>query len=90
MSEVVIEAFVDNSIAVSGTVEPIVGLTDGSSVITCNGIDEKRVFVIRGILLLPGIPGFGDFYTKYIGDNLLTLSQPLVAGEYLYIKTIPV
>lgn len=90
MEEVVIEAFIDSVQSVTGTSDPISGMTDGSSVLSCDGIADKRVFIMRGGFKLPQVTGFGSYYTKFIVDNLITFSSPLVAGEHLYIKTIPV
>lgn len=86
----VIESFVDNVTSVTGTSDPVVGLTAGSSVVACDALDGNRVRVIRGMLPLIGFDtNTGDFYTKFVTDNAIVFNQPLLAGEYVYIKTIP-
>ncbi len=88
---IVIEALVDSAPVVTGTTDPVTGITDGSSVITCDGFAGVRVIVERGNIPLPGIDpgGGGAFYTKNLADNFITLSDGLVNGEYIYIQTIP-
>jgi hypothetical protein len=92
MTTTVIEAFVDNVISVTGASNPVSGVTNGSTVISCNDLYGNRVRVIRGIFpIISFDPGGGvDYYTKFVVDTFLTLNNPLVAGEYIYIKTIPV
>lgn len=92
MEEVVIDGFVDGVLSVTGTSDPVTGLTNGSTLVTCAGLDEKRVRVFRGSTHIAGIPDIisNNFYTKYIIDSYITFSQQLIAGEYIYIKTIPV
>lgn len=91
MEEVVIEGFVDGAVVVTGTSDPVNGIVNGSFVITCNGIDEKRIRLIRGFIPMPAYDlNIGDFYIKNVADNYLTLNKQLVSGEYIYIKTIPV
>ena len=49
------------------------------------------VTVIRGALPVPGIvmPGGQYYYTKIKVSDTITLSHPLVEGEYIKVTTIP-
>lgn len=88
---VVVQAVVDGALSVTGTFDPVTGLTDGSSVVSSNAFANARVFVERGNVQIPGIdPGDGSmYYTKVTGATNITFSSPLVAGEFIYIQTIP-
>lgn len=88
---IVVEALVDSAPLVTGTIEPVTGITNGSTVITCDGFAGVRVIVERGNIPLPGIDpgGGGAFYTKVLEDNFITLSAAMVTDEYIYIQTIP-
>lgn len=89
---VIIEAVVDGVVVVSGTTDPVSGIVNGSTTITCNAFAGVRVFVVRGGLPLPGIdPGGGQaHYIKALANNFITLvNGPLVSGETIYIETIP-
>lgn len=87
---VTIDGVIGGPISVKGTVNPVSGLSNGSTSISVADFATARVFFIRGGFQLPGIdPGNGsDYYTKVINDDFLTLNSPLVNGETIYIKTI--
>lgn len=89
-STVTIDGVIGGTIAVKGTVNPVSGLSNGSTSISVDDFATVRVFIIRGGFQLPGVdPGGGsDYYTKDINNNFLTLNSPLVNGETIYIKTI--
>lgn len=88
---VIIQAVVDGEPVVTGTTEPVTGLTDGSTVVSCAAFAGVRVEVHRAGQLNPGIdPSDGSTYhTKILADDFITFSDPLVAGEFIYIETIP-
>lgn len=88
---VVVQAFVGGTVTVSGTVETVSGITNGSTVVSCNAFAGSRVFITRGMLPLPGInPGGGvSYYTKNLADNFITFSDQLLTDEFIYIETIP-
>jgi len=88
---ITIHAIVDGTVVVTGTTDPVTGLTSGNAVVSCNGFAGVRVLVFRGQFPLPGIdPGGGEsFYTKNLADNFITFSENLVNDEYIYIETIP-
>lgn len=88
---VVVQCIVDGTPNVTGTFDAVTGIVDGSLVVTCNAFANKRVFVERGNIQVPGInPGDGSqYYTKVFADNFITFSTPLVNGEFIYIETIP-
>lgn len=88
---VVVECIVDGTPVVTGTVESVTGITDGSTVVTCNAFANVRVRVSRGNIFIPGINPLdgSNYYTKVITDNFITFSSPLVNGEFIYIETIP-
>lgn len=88
---VVIQAVIGGSISVTGTLESVTGIADASSIITSEAFRNVRVFIERGNIQIPGIdPGDGSqYYTKAFSSNTITLSTPLVAGEFIYIETIP-
>ncbi len=88
---IVIEGSVDGTITVTGTSDPVTGLTDGSTVITCDGFIGVRIILERGNLHVPGTD-LGDgttFYTKVLENNYIELSNALAPGEPIYIQTIP-
>lgn len=87
---VVIQAVVDGTLYVTGTVDPVTGITGGSTVISCGAFAGRRIFMERGSVMTPGIdPGDGsNFYTKNVGDSFITLSAALAPGELIYIETI--
>lgn len=88
---IVVEAVVGLLVTVTGTADPVTGITAGSSVIQCAGFEGKRVSVLRGNVPLQQIDA-GDgtmFYTKVLASNQILLSAALVNGETLSIQTIP-
>lgn len=87
---VVIQAVVGRPPNVTGTFDGVIGITNGSSVVTCNALAGKRVYVERGNVLNPGIdPEDGSqWHTKVTADNFITFNTPLVEGEFIYIETI--
>lgn len=88
---VVIEDVIGEDYVISGTTEIVTGLADGSNTITCAAFIGVRVIVIRGNIPIPGIaPGDGSkYFTKNLADDFITLSDPLVTGEFIRIQTIP-
>lgn len=88
---VIVQAVVDSTPNVTGTFDAVTGLTDGSFVVTCAAFAGVRVYVERGNIMNPGIdPGEGSqWHTKNFADNFITFSSALVAGEFIYIETIP-
>lgn len=88
---VVVECIVDGIPHVTGTYDAVTGITDGSTIVSCNAFANKRVYVERGNIFNPGIdPGDGSqYHTKVFADDFITLSTPLVNGEFIYIETIP-
>lgn len=88
---VVIEDVIGEDPVITGTTETVTGLTDGNNTITCAAFIGVRVIVIRGNIPIPGIdPGDGSkYFTKNIADDFITLSDPLVQGEFIRIQTIP-
>lgn len=88
---VVIEAVIDGEVSVSGTAEVVTGLVDASVTVTCDAFIGVRVIVIRGNVPIPGIdPTDGsNYFTKLLASDFITFSQPLVAGEFIRIQTIP-
>ncbi len=87
---VVVQSTIGGTTLVTGTGETFTGLTDGSSVVSSPALVGKRVFVMRGLLPVPGIDpgGGGQYYTKNEADNFITFSQPLVDDEFVYMETI--
>ncbi len=87
---VVVQAGVDGVPNITGTFDIVTGITDGSSVITCDAFAGKRVYVERGNVFNAGIdPEDGSqWHTKVFADNFITFSSPLVSGEFIYIETI--
>jgi len=90
-SIIVVEAIVDGSVNVTGTIDPVTGITNGSTVITCASFAFTRVYIERGGIQIFGFDrGDGSlFYTKNFADNFITLSSVLVTDEPIYIETIP-
>lgn len=88
---VVVENVIGDTAVVTGTSEDVTGLTDGSNTITSNAFIGVRVIVVRGNIPIPGIdPGDGSkYFTKSLGSDYITLSSPLVAGEFIRVQTIP-
>lgn len=91
MNTIVIECVVDQTPVVTGTLNHVTGITDGSIVITCTDFAGVRVIVERGHIPIGGIdPLDGSaYYTKNLADDFITLSAALVNGEFIYIQTIP-
>ncbi len=90
--EVTIDAVVGGTIQVKGTVEPVTGLVDGSTVITCDGFIEKRIYMTKNGLQLPLVqyaPGVLH-HTKFILDNFISLNAPINNGDVIYIETISI
>lgn len=88
---VVIEAVVDQTLQISGTSEPVTGITEESNTIISNAFAGVRIIMIRGFLPIPGIdPGDGsNYFTKQLASDFITLSDPLTEGEFIRIQTIP-
>ncbi len=88
---IVIQGNVGGTIDVTGTSDPVTGIANGSSVVTCLGFYNKRVLVMRGGMIIPGIDpgGGGSYYTKNDTDTFITFFYPLVTDEAIYIETIP-
>lgn len=88
---IVVQCNVDALPVVTGTLSPVMGLTDGSSTVSCSRFAGQRVVVERGHIPLPGIdPGDGGaYYTKAIESTDITFNMPLATGEFIYIETIP-
>lgn len=88
---VVVEAVVDEEPVVTGTTEIVEGIVDGSTTVTSAAFVGVRVIVIRGNIPIPGIDPLdgSNFFTKLLASDFITFSQPLVAGEFIRIQTIP-
>ncbi len=88
---VVVEAVVDETPVVTGTLEAVTGIVDGSNTITCAAFAGVRVIVIRGNAPIPGIDPLdaSNFFTKLFANDFITLNNPLVHGEFIRIQTIP-
>lgn len=88
---VVIEAVVDEEPIITGTTEIVEGIVDGSTTVTSAAFVGVRVIVIRGNIPIPGIDPLdgSNFFTKLLASDFITFSQPLVAGEFIRIQTIP-
>lgn len=91
MKKVVVEAVIGHIVKVTGTSQPVTGVTTGSSVITSLAFKNVRVIVERdGIRLIGLNPGGGNnYYTKAISSTSIVLNTVLVADESVYIQTIP-
>ncbi len=90
MSTVVIECIVGAAPVVTGTAEPVTGLTDGSSVVFCDAFADLRVTVKKNGNRLPRIDkGDGNYYTKDQIENFISFSNALATGDVIYIETIP-
>lgn len=89
-SIIVIQSVIGGVTTVSGTVSPVTGLSNGSTVVSCSDFDGVRVMIFRGTLPLPGINpgGGGSYFTKNLADTFITFSDPLVTNEFVYIETI--
>lgn len=87
---IIIECVIGNAPVVIGTAEPVVGLTNGSTVVTCQALMNRRVMIVRGSIPVPMIdPLDGSGYaTKVLGANNISFSMPLAIGEYVKIQTI--
>lgn len=85
---IVVQAVVDSAPFVTGTGYPVIGIVDGSLIISCAAFAGKRIYMERGSIFVPGIdPGDGSvFYTKNIADSFITCSQALAHGELIYIE----
>lgn len=88
---VVIEAVIGEEPVVTGTIETVVGITDGSNTVTSAAFIGVRVIVIRGNISIPGIDPLdgSQYYTKLLLSDFIEFSQPLANGEFLRIQTIP-
>lgn len=91
VNTVVIEDVIGEVPIVTGTTDVVEGLDEDSNTIICDAFIGVRVFVIRGNVPIPSIdPTDGsEFFTKVLGNNFITLSSPLVWGEFIRIQTIP-
>lgn len=89
---VVIEDVIGEDYVITGSSEIVTGLADGSNTVTCAAFVGVRVIVIRGNIPIPGIdPTDGsNYFTKALGSDFITFNNPLVAGEFIRIQTIPV
>lgn len=89
---VVIEAIVNEQPVVTGTINPVTGIVNGSNIITSDAFIGVRVIVIRGNGPIPGInPGDGsNYFTKLPAADFISLNEFLVPGEFIRIQTIPV
>lgn len=87
---IVIQGIVGQAPEVTGTFVTVTGMTDGSSVITCSALANKRVYVERGNIFNPGInpESGGLWHTKALPDDFITFNTPLANGEFIYIETI--
>lgn len=85
-----IESVIGVSVVITGTTQLVIGLSNNSTTITCNALANRFVDVIRGHITIPQIdPGDGsNFFTKVLASNIITLSSPLVTGEYIKIQTV--
>jgi len=86
---VTVSAVVGTSVNITGTALPVTGITGGSTAITSGAFTNKYVNVIRGNIPMPRIdPGDGsNFITKVYASTIITLSSPLVTGEFIQIQT---
>lgn len=91
MNTIVIEARVGQTPVVTGTSDPVTGISAGSTVISCSGFAGVRVQIERGHIPLYSIDETDGtaYYTKVLADGFITLSVALVEDELLYIQTIP-
>jgi len=90
--EVTIDAVVGGASKIEGTVEPVTGLVDGSTVISCDGFIEKRIYMTKNGLHLPLLeyaPGVLH-HTKFILDNFISLNAPINTDDVIYIETISI
>lgn len=87
---IVIQCVVGKTPSVTGTLEPVTGITDGSTIVTCSALANKRVYVERGNVFNPGIdPEDGSmWHIKVFAEDFITFQQPLVDGEFIYIETL--
>lgn len=87
---VVVQAVVDGVPDVTGTLEAVTGIVDGSFVITSEALRNVRVYIERGNIMNPGIDPMdgSQWHTKVFADNFITFNTPLVSGEFIYIETI--
>lgn len=88
---VVIESVIGDEPVITGTAATVTGIEDGSNTITSDAFIGVRVIVIRGNIPIPGIdPGDGsNYFTKLLANDYITLNNPLIAGEFIRIQTIP-
>lgn len=88
---VVIECVIGNAYTITGGSATVTGLTNGTSVINSSDFANKRVQIIRGNINIPGVDPLdgSNFFTKVFASSNITLSSPLVTGEYIKIQTIP-
>lgn len=90
---IIIQCFVDSTPIVSGTSNPVTGLTDGSTVVSLDDFAGVRVEITRGGFEIPvnAVPPDGSNYaTKVLADDFITFSSPLTNEEFIKIKTIPI
>lgn len=87
-ASVSIEAYIDHTPLIKGTLAIASGLYDTSLVITCTALVNKDVSVFRGGLLVPEIDnGSGFFFTKVFDEDFIRFSEPLVGEEHIKIIT---
>lgn len=87
---VVIQGVIGGTIQVTGTGAAITGLTNNSTVISSSAFDNVRVYIERGAIPVYEVDdGSGNYYTKNLTDDFITLSTPIYDGDFIYIQTIP-
>jgi hypothetical protein len=76
---------------VDGTYPTGLSVDKDNGTVTHARFDNVQVEVIRAGLPLPGIDPLDgtDYWTKALTSQIVTFQNPLVAGEYIKIKTIP-
>jgi len=90
VTEVRVEGFVGGAApVVTGTMQTVTGIYAGSDTISSVAFSNKRVSVIRGFQIVPGInPGDGSiYYQKDVVSNNIILNVGLQSGEYVKIET---
>lgn len=77
------------NVVLNGTTQVATGLTAGSTSISCNAFANTYVNIIRGNVPIPRInPMDGsNYFTKVYASTIISLSSPLVAGEFIQIQT---